>query len=172
MSREGTAARERREQTISPAEAPAKGRRAAEERWRQPSAEPARATTVTLTILRVGAGLLFMQHGVQKLFGWLGGFGAEGATAPLFSQFGLAGVLETFGGLLIVLGLLTRPVAALLVIEMLWAYVQAHVPQGWAPMLNGGELALLYALIFALFAAMGGGRFSLDRRLFPGGAWS
>ena len=81
-------------------------------------------------ILRIVAGLLFMQHGVQKLFGWLGGFGPEGGTAPLFSMFGLAGVLEVFGGLLIVLGLFTRPVALVLVVEMLSAYVIAHLPRG------------------------------------------
>src|SRR5690606_30792385 len=86
-------------------------------------------------ILRIVAGLLFMQHGVQKLFGWLGGFGPDGGTAPLASMFGLAGVLETFGGLLIVLGLFTRPVAVILVVEMLSAYVIAHLPQGFWPIL-------------------------------------
>lgn len=116
-------------------------------------------------ILRIGAGLLFMQHGLQKLFGMFGGFGGTpGATAPLFSLMGLAGVLETFGGLLVVLGLLTRPVAAVLVIEMLVAFVLKHLPRGGFPIQNGGELALLFALVFAFLAANGAGPYSLDRR--------
>jgi len=122
--------------------------------------------SATHAILRMGAGLLFMQHGVQKLFGWLGGFGGTpGATADLFSQMGLAGVLEVFGGLLIVLGLFTRPVAVVLVIEMIAAYVIAHAPQGGFPIQNGGELALMFALVFAFLAANGPGPASLDRVL-------
>src|ERR687889_151051 len=103
----------------------------------------------THALLRIGAGLLFMQHGAQKLFGLLGGFmGTPGATAPLMSQMGLAGVLEFFGGLLIVLGLFTRPVAVLLAGEMVVAFFQAHFPQGGFPVQNGGELPLLFALVF------------------------
>jgi putative oxidoreductase len=104
-----------------------------------------------------------MQHGVQKLFGWLGGFGGTpGATAELFSQMGLAGVLEVFGGFLIVIGLFTRPVAAILVIEMIAAVVIAHAPQGGFPIQNGGEIPLLFALIYLFFAANGAGPVSLD----------
>ena len=114
-------------------------------------------------VLRIGTGLLFMQHGGQKLFGWFGGLGGTpGATAELFSQMGLAGVLEFFGGLLIVIGLLTRPVAVILAIEMIAAYFIAHMPQGGFPIQNGGELALLYALIYAYFAAAGAGPLSAD----------
>jgi putative oxidoreductase len=120
-------------------------------------------------ILRIATGLLFMQHGVQKLFGWLGGFGPEGGTAPLFSQFGVAGILEVFGGALIVLGLLTRPVALILVLEMLYAYLRVHLPQNFWPIRNGGELALLYAFIYLYLAAAGSGRFALDRVLRRGG---
>ena len=116
-------------------------------------------------VLRIGAGLLFMQHGAQKLFGLLGGVDGAGATAPLLSQFGLAGVLEFFGGALLVLGLLTRPVAAVLTLLMVAAYAIAHLPQGAVPILNGGELALLYALVFGFLAAGGPGAWSLDRRL-------
>ena len=120
------------------------------------------AGPVTQAVLRIGAGLLFMQHGAQKLFGLLGGVDGAGATVPLVSQLGLAGVLELGGGLLLVLGLFTRPVAALLALEMLAAYAIAHLPQGGFPVQNGGELALLYALVFVFFAGAGAGPASLD----------
>ncbi len=115
-----------------------------------------------LALLRIGAGLLFMQHGAQKLFGVLGGLGAPGATAPLDSLMGVAGVLETFGGLLIVLGLFTRPVALLLAGEMLVAFFKAHAPKGGFPLENGGELALLYLLVFLTLFVLGGGVLSID----------
>lgn len=140
----------------------------------QPAAPPERRTALaglgpaTHAILRIGAGLLFMQHGAQKLFGWLGGLGEAGASAELFSMMGLAGVLEFFGGLLIVLGLLTRPVALILVIEMLAAYFMAHMPRGGWPIQNGGELALLYALIYAYLAGNGAGPWSIDRNVLKG----
>ena len=102
-------------------------------------------------LLRAGTGLLFMAHGLQKLFGLFGGLG-DAATVPLVSRVGVAGVLETVGGLLLVLGLFTRPVALILAGEMIVAYVIAHLPRGAVPLENGGELALLYALIFVFFA--------------------
>jgi putative oxidoreductase len=102
-------------------------------------------------LLRAGTGLLFMAHGLQKLFGLFGGLGA-GATAPLASRMGVAGVLELVGGLLLVLGFFTRPVALILAGEMIVAYVIAHLPRGTVPLQNGGELALLYALIFVFLA--------------------
>lgn len=124
---------------------------------------------VSHALLRIGAGLLFMQHGMQKLFGVLGGFhGEPGATAPLMSQMGLAGVLEFGGGILLVLGLLTRPVAAILAIEMLVAYFQAHMSQGGMPIQNGGELALLFMLVFVYLFGNGAGPLSLDQRLRRG----
>ncbi len=112
--------------------------------------------------LRIVTGLLFMQHGAQKLFGWLGGMGGSGATAELFSQMGLAGVLEFFGGALIALGLFTRPVAFVLAGEMAVAYFQAHLPRGFFPILNGGEPAALFCFIYLFLAAHGGGSFSVD----------
>jgi putative oxidoreductase len=119
---------------------------------------------ILFTLLRIGTGLLFAQHGAQKLLGWFGGFGGTpGATAPLMSQMGLAGVLELVGGLLIALGLLTRPTALILVAEMIAAYIIAHLPQGGFPIENGGELSLFYALVFAFFFAYGAGPASLDR---------
>jgi putative oxidoreductase len=125
---------------------------------------PARPAVVGVlqAILRIGAGLLFMQHGAQKLFGMFGGMGGSGASAELVSMMGLAGVLEFFGGLLIVIGLLTRPVAALLALQMVAAYFMAHIPQGPVPILNGGELALFYALTWAFFAGAGAGPASVD----------
>lgn len=118
---------------------------------------PSVLAPATLEILRIGAGLLFMQHGAQKLFGVLGK-----DAVPLVSQYGLAGVLEFWGGLLIVLGLATRPIAAILTLLMISAYFIGHAGQGPWPVLNKGELALLFALIFAVFAAHGAGPWSLD----------
>lgn len=116
---------------------------------------------VLLAVLRIGTGLLFMQHGAMKLFGWFGGPGP----VPLVSMFGLAGVLETFGGLLLVLGLLVRPTALVLALEMLVAYFMAHAPKGLVPVENQGELALLYMLVFLYLAAAGAGPLSLDALL-------
>ena len=111
-----------------------------------------------LNVLRIGAALLFMQHGAQKLFGVLGSPG--GAEFP--SQIWLAGMLELWGGLLILLGLFTRPVALLVAGEMAVAYLTSHMPNGFFPVVNRGELALLFMLIWLFIAANGGGGFSLD----------
>ena len=126
----------------------------------------ARFENATLVLLRVMAGLMFMQHGAQKMFGLLGGWrGEPGATAPLLSQSGLAGVLEVFGGALIVLGLFTRPVAFLLSGMMAVAYFQAHAPDGFWPIVNRGELAALYCFVFFFFSARGAGPWSIDATL-------
>ena len=121
--------------------------------------------SIILSIMRIGVGLLFMQHGAQKLFGWLGGVDGQGGTVELMTQFGLAGVLEFFGGALIVLGLLTRLTAFLLSGEMLVAFLQAHAPQGGFPAQNGGELTLLYSAIFLYLVASGPGKWSIDAAL-------
>jgi putative oxidoreductase len=126
----------------------------------------ARFENATLALLRVMAGLMFMQHGAQKMFGLLGGWrGEPGATAPLLSQSGLAGVLEVFGGALIVLGLFTRPVAFLLSGMMAVAYFQMHAPDGFWPIVNRGELAALYCFVFLFFSARGAGPYSVDAML-------
>lgn len=112
-----------------------------------------------LTILRVGGGALFMQHGIQKLFGLLGG-----RQVDLLSIMGLAGVIEFFGGLAIVLGFKTRPVAGVAALEMAIAYLWRHQPEAIFPIQNAGELALLYMVVFLYLAARGGGPHSLDAR--------
>ena len=115
-----------------------------------------------LSILRIVAALLFMAHGTQKLFAWP--VGEPQSTVPLFSLMGLAGLLETFGGLLLALGLFTRPVAFVLAGEMAVAYFMAHAPRGFWPILNGGELPVLFCFLFLYLAAAGGGSWSLDDR--------
>ncbi|HEY9855584.1 MAG TPA: DoxX family protein [Stenomitos sp.] len=112
-------------------------------------------------VLRIGAGLLFLEHALMKLFGW---FGAPGPV-PLVSMLGAAGVLELVGGLLLVIGLLVRPVGVLLALEMLVAYGMAHAPRGFWPLQNQGEPALLYMLIFAYLATAGAGPASVDAAL-------
>ena len=118
---------------------------------------------VTLTALRVMAGLLLAQHGLQKLFGLLLAPDRvwEGAPAVL-SQPWIAGVLELGGGILLMLGLFTRPVAFVLSGLMASAYFLAHAPRGFWPVLNRGELPALYCFVFLMFAALGGGRYALD----------
>ncbi len=108
-------------------------------------------------LLRIVAGLAFAQHGAQKMFGLLGG-----EAVSLTSQRGLAGIIEFVGGILIALGLFTSPIAFLASGEMAWAYFQSHVPRGFWPIQNGGELAVLYCFIFLYFAAIGSGKLSID----------
>jgi len=122
---------------------------------------------VALLLLRVVAGAMLMQHGGQKLFGFPPSAGHPFTGAPaIFTQVWIAGVLEAFGGLLLVLGILTRLVGFLLAGELAVAYFTVHAPRGFFPILNQGELAALYCFVFLFFAAAGGGRYSLDRLLF------
>ena len=115
------------------------------------------------SLLRIVAGFTFSLHGVQKLFGLLGGMGGKGASAPFLSQMWVAGVLEAFGGLLILLGLFTGPVALVLCGEMAVAYFKAHLPGGFWPILNRGELAVLYCFLFLYLFTAGPGPCSLDQ---------
>lgn len=117
---------------------------------------------LTLLLLRVVAGLLFAQHGMQKILGWLGGMGDSGGTAEVGTQMWVAGLLELFGGGLLMLGLFTRAVAFVLSGMMAVAYFQAHAPNGFWPILNRGELAALYCFVFLYLSSRGGGRWSLD----------
>ena len=119
-----------------------------------------RAGQFTHVLLRIVAGFLFMQHGGQKLFGWYGGAGGAGAALPPMMM--AAGLMEVLGGLAVMLGLFTRPVAFLLSGQMAVAYFMVHFPKGPLPLQNHGELAALFSFIFFFFAGNGAGRFSLD----------
>ncbi len=112
---------------------------------------------LSLNLLRVIAGFLLLQHGLQKLFGLLGR-----DAAPFASMGGLAGVLEFFGGLALILGLATRPVAFVLSGMLAVAYFTVHAVGGFWPIQNGGELAALYSFVFLYLSANGGGGFSVD----------
>jgi putative oxidoreductase len=119
-----------------------------------------------LALLRVVAGLMMMQHGVQKMFGWLGGYrGEPGNTAEMLSRAWFAGVLETFVAALFVVGLFTRPAAFLLSGLMAFAYFLGHASDGFWPIVNRGELAALYCFVFFHFSARGGGLYSADALL-------
>ncbi len=112
-----------------------------------------------LSVLRIITAFLFMEHGAMKLFG----FPAPMGDISLLSLIGLAGVLEVFGGLLVLIGLFTRAVAFILSGEMAFAYFMAHAPHGFWPVLNHGEPAVLYCFIYLYLAAAGGGPWSVDR---------
>lgn len=118
---------------------------------------------ITFFLLRVVAGLLFLQAGGMKLFDWFGGIPPEfGGHPALLSQIWIGGVLEFYGGLAILLGLFTRPVAFVLSGEMAVAYFQFHQPNGFWPIQNHGEPAVLLCFIFLLLAAHGCGDWSVD----------
>ena len=122
-----------------------------------------RAITITLFLLRVMAGLLFMQAGGTKILDWFGGIPAQfGGHPKLMSQVWIGGMLELIGGALVLVGLLTRPVAFILAGEMAVAYFQFHFPQGFWPAQSHGESAVLFCFIFLFFAAQGAGPWSLD----------
>jgi putative oxidoreductase len=114
-------------------------------------------------VMRIVVGLLYVCHGAQKLFGVLGGVDRRGASAPLFSLFGLAGIIELVGGLLIVVGLMTGYAAFVASGELATAYFIAHVPRGFWPIQNTGELAVLYCFVFLYIASRGAGAWSVDR---------
>jgi putative oxidoreductase len=115
-----------------------------------------------LSVLRIVAAFLFIEHGLQKWFGFPVPFPFP---ITLWSLPGIAGVMEIVGGALLLLGLFTRPVAFLLSGEMAFAYFIAHAPKGFWPIVNQGELAALYCFLFLYLAAAGGGPWSVDRLL-------
>ena len=112
-----------------------------------------------LALLRIMVGLLFLEHGTQKLLG----FPASPNPGPaLLSLMGIQGIIELVGGILIVLGLFTRPVAFILCGDMAVAYFMSHFPNSFFPITNRGDAAILYCFIFLYLAAAGGGTWSLD----------
>ncbi|HTV87804.1 MAG TPA: DoxX family protein [Stellaceae bacterium] len=120
-----------------------------------------------LSVLRIVVGLLFMEHGLNKIFGFPVG-PLPHHPYVLFSLVpGLAGILESVGGGLIVLGLFTRPVALILSGEMAFAYFMAHAPHGFFPLQNRGEAAVFYCFVFLYLFVAGGGAWGLDRLRSP-----
>jgi putative oxidoreductase len=113
-----------------------------------------------LGLLRIILGFLFLQHGTAKLFGVPHVAMFDGL--QLVSLMGAAGVIELVGGTLLLVGLFTRPVAFILSGQMAAAYFIAHAPAGFLPILNGGEMAVMYCFTFLYFAAAGAGAYSLD----------
>jgi putative oxidoreductase len=118
---------------------------------------PERYAPQLYALFRVVVGFLFLFHGLQKLFGMFGG-----QVVPLTSLFGVAGVIELVGGVLIMIGLFTRIAAFIASGEMAGAYFIAHFPKGLVPIENGGELAVLYCFAFLYMSARGPGICSVD----------
>lgn len=119
-------------------------------------------TSQILSLFRIMSGLLLLQHGTAK---YLAFPPSKFAGASPMTMGGGAGVFELIGGILLVIGLFTRPVAFILSGVMAVAYFYAHAPQGFYPILNGGELAILYCFSFFYLAAAGGGSLSVDRMM-------
>lgn len=113
-----------------------------------------------LAALRIMTALLYVEHGMIKLFGFPQG--APPGKVPLMGLFGVAGVLEFVGGLLILVGLFTRPVAFLLAGQMAVAYFMAHAPSSPFPAINHGEPAILFCFIFLYLSVAGPGAWSID----------
>jgi len=122
---------------------------------------PQKWTPYLLSVLRIVAALLFFEHGTQKLFGYPPGPPFTGF--PNFSMLGIAGMLEVFGGALLLAGLFTRPVAFIMAGEMAYAYFRAHWPRNFFPILNMGEITVMLCFVFLFLSATGGGRWSLDQ---------
>jgi len=122
---------------------------------------PPRFAPHLLGVLRIVSAALFLQHGTAKLFHAPHVAMFDGV--KLASLLGAAGVLELVGGALLLIGFATRPVAFLLSGQMAVAYFIAHAGKGLFPLVNQGELAIVYCFVFLYFAAAGPGRFALDR---------
>jgi putative oxidoreductase len=121
---------------------------------------PERYAPQVYALFRIVVGFLFMFHGAQKILGLFGGMG--GGTAPMMSMPWFAGVIELVGGILVMIGLLTRIAAFICSGEMAAAYFMVHQPQGPWPIQNQGELAALYCFAFLYIAARGAGIWSAD----------
>ena len=126
-----------------------------------PSRWQARAD-ILLGLLRLIAAFLFIQYGTAKLFAFPGPLSPDGSTVEPVSLMGLAGMLELVGGGLLLIGLLTRPVAFILSGEMAFAYFMSHAPQGFWPVMNQGVTAILFCFLFLYFSAAGPGAFAVS----------
>ena len=124
---------------------------------------PSRAPYL-LSVLRIVAAFLFMQFGTAKLFAFPAAIMPGGGTAPIASLVGVAALLETFGGLCLLLGLFTRPVAFIVAGEMAFAYFLGHAPNGFWPVLNQGHPAILFCFVWLYLSAAGPGPWSLDAK--------
>jgi putative oxidoreductase len=115
--------------------------------------------------LRIVSALLFLEHGLVKVFG----FPADAAPGQqaLLSFFGIAGLIEAVGGALLLIGLFTRPVAFLLAGEMAVGYFMVHAPMGFFPSINGGDAAILFCFVFLYLSAAGPGAWSIDEMRDP-----
>ena len=120
------------------------------------------------SLLRIVAAFMFMQAGTVKLFGWPMA-APGGGSLDLMSQVGIGAMLEFVGGALLLVGLFTRPVAFLLSGEMAVAYFQFHFPNGFWPVVNQGQPAVLYCFIWLFFSAAGAGPWSIDALRRRGG---
>ena len=118
----------------------------------------ARFAPYVLSIVRIVVALLFLEHGTSRLFGWPSPL----PTPALLSMYWFAGAIELAGGILVLLGLFTRPAAFIMSGEMAFAYFISHAPRNFFPILNGGDGAILYCFIFLYFAFAGAGPWSLD----------
>lgn len=118
----------------------------------------------TLRILSAGS---FFTHGTMKLFGWPAPF-----EFPMNPMLYIAGILEIVGGLFLIIGLFSRPIAFLLSGLMAFAYFMVHASGGFFPVLNHGEAAMLYCFVFLYIAAAGPGSFSVDGRVFQARSWA
>jgi putative oxidoreductase len=113
-----------------------------------------------LSVLRIIAGLMIIQHGMAKLLGWP--VVAAFAQLKLFSLLGLAGVIELVGGALLIVGLFTQPAAFIISGEMAVAYFMVHAPRSFFPLINGGSLAIIFCFAFLYLSTAGGGPWSVD----------
>jgi putative oxidoreductase len=120
-----------------------------------------RYAPTVLSILRIVAALLFLEHGMSRLFGWPSPI----PTPAFMSMYWFAGSIELAGGILLLLGLFTRPVALIMSGEMAFAYFISHAPNGFFPILNRGDAAILYCFVFFYVAFAGPGPWSIDALL-------